>query len=59
LKYSLQGKARKISFGTYPTISLEEARKKPQEAKEVIAKGITTPERRKDARKRLLRFRMR
>jgi len=44
LKYRYQGKASKISLGTYPAVSLEEARKKRQEVKEMIANGINPSE---------------
>jgi integrase len=46
-KYSHQGKSCMISFGVYPDISLEEARTKRQEARNMIANGISPSEVRK------------
>ena len=38
--YSFNGKRKSISFGTYPTTSLKEARDKRADAKELIKNGI-------------------
>jgi integrase len=40
LKYRVSGKEKLISFGTYPTVSLKEARQKRDEARVQLAKGI-------------------
>ena len=40
LKYRLEGKEKRISLGTYPTIGLKEARQRREEAKKLIANGI-------------------
>lgn len=37
MKYRFGGKEKKLSFGTYPTISLAEARTKRDEARKVLA----------------------
>jgi integrase len=39
-KYRFDGKAKKLSIGKYPDISLQEARKRHQEAREQLAQGI-------------------
>ena len=39
LRYWLNGKENRISLGTYPTVSLAEARDKCLEAKKLIASG--------------------
>ncbi len=39
-KYRLNGKNKLISFGTYPEISLADARKKRSEARKLIANGM-------------------
>lgn len=39
-KYRFEGKEKLLSLGTYPTISLKEAREKRDEAKKSIANGI-------------------
>lgn len=46
--YSFLAKRKSISFGTYPQVSLAEARKKRNEAKEKIAQGIDPSEERKE-----------
>ena len=40
LKYRLDGKEKRISLGTYPTIGLKEARQRRDEAKKLIANGV-------------------
>jgi integrase len=39
LKYRVDGKEKKLGFGTYPEVSLSEARKRRDEARELIASG--------------------
>jgi len=46
----LNGKLIKMSFGKYPAVSLQDARKKRLEAQELIAKGINPNEAKKAAR---------
>jgi len=52
-KYRLNGKPKKISFGVYPSVSLELARQKRSEAKEKIANGIDPSEERKKKKQEL------
>ena len=40
LKYRFQGKEKRISLGTYPTIGLKEARERREETKKILANGI-------------------
>ena len=40
MAYSFGGKQKTLSFGAYPAVSLKDARKKREEAKEQIAQGI-------------------
>jgi len=40
LKYSFDGKSKTISFGTYPEISLAQARERREEARKLIAIGV-------------------
>jgi len=47
LKYRFNGKEMLMSLGTYPHVSLSEAREKRSEAKKLIAKGICPSEERK------------
>ena len=39
-RYRFQGKAKMISLGTYPSVSLKEARDKATEAKKDVERGI-------------------
>ncbi len=39
-KFRFEGKERRISFGTYPEISLSEARQRRENARKLIAQGI-------------------
>ncbi len=39
MKYRFAGKEKKLSFGTYPDISLAEARTKRDEPRKVLANG--------------------
>jgi len=47
LKYRFNGKEKLLSLGTYPTVSLSDARKKREELKKMIAEGIDPSEERK------------
>jgi integrase len=40
LKYHLDGRPQEVSFGTYPDVSLKEAREKREEARQQLAKGL-------------------
>ncbi len=40
LKYRMDGKEKRLSFGAYPVISLRDAREKREEARKLIAEGI-------------------
>ncbi|HIO93635.1 MAG TPA: DUF4102 domain-containing protein [Leucothrix mucor] len=51
LRYRINGKQEKITFGEYPTVLLVEARKMREEARGLIAKGIS-PARHKQQAKR-------
>ena len=46
-KYSHSGKSKTISFGTYPEISLAQARERREEARKLLAIGIDPSENRK------------
>jgi len=46
-KYRFEGKPCLISFGTYPTVSLEDARDRRQEAKTQLSRGINPSAERK------------
>ena len=50
LKYRFLGREKRISLGTYPSTSLREARKRRDEAKEMLAQGIDPSESRKEAK---------
>lgn len=39
LKYRIEGREKKLGFGTYPDISLSDARKRRDEARELLATG--------------------
>lgn len=39
-RYRFDGKAKMLSLGTYPKVSLSDARKKRDEAQELLAAGI-------------------
>ena len=43
-KYTLNGKEGTISFGEYPSVSLADARKRKEDAKALLAKGINPVE---------------
>lgn len=46
-KYQFQGKEKQLSFGSYETTSLKEAREAREEARRLVARGIDPSERRK------------
>lgn len=48
-KYRFDGKEKKLSFGRYPDVSLQEARKRRDEARVILASGTDPTEARKDA----------
>ena len=50
LKYRLGGKEKLLSLGVYPGVSLKEARRRRDEARELIAKGIDPGEQKKQAK---------
>jgi integrase len=49
-RFTLDGRARDMGLGSYPRISLEEARRKAQECRELVAEGIDPIDRRRDGR---------
>ena len=49
--YTFSGKQKKLSMGVYPSITLESARRKAEEARENIANGIDPSEIRSEAKK--------
>ena len=49
--YTFAGKQKKLSMGVYPSITLESARRKAEEARENIANGIDPSEIRSEAKK--------
>lgn len=48
-KYRINGKEKKLSLGRYPDVSLQEARKRRDEARIVVAAGVDPAEERKRA----------
>ncbi|MDY3810663.1 integrase arm-type DNA-binding domain-containing protein [Desulfovibrio porci] len=54
LKYRIDGREKRISLGTYPTVSLKEARRRRDEAKEQLAHGLDPSEVKKEARQAAL-----
>ena len=48
LKYRFGGKEKRISLGTYPTISLKDARERRDEAKKLLANSTDPGEKRKE-----------
>ena len=50
LKYRLGGKEKLLSLGVYPDVGLKEARKRRDEARELIAQGIDPSEQKKEAK---------
>lgn len=49
-RYTFDGREKGISFGVYPAITLESARKKRTEARELVAEGIDPSVKRKEVR---------
>jgi hypothetical protein len=47
LKYRFAGKEKLLSIGTYPTVSLKEARERREEAKKLLSQGVDPGEHRK------------
>lgn len=47
MKYTAHGKAKTLSFGVYPIVSLAEARQAREAAKRLLAKGIDPSEAKK------------
>lgn len=54
MRYRLHGKQEKITFGEYPDVSLAQAREKREEARKLVAQGIS-PARQKQIDKRGIR----
>ncbi len=54
--YSFDDKRKKIAFGPYPNTTLENARRKAEEAREQIANGVDPSEFRKKAKQEPLLF---
>ena len=51
LKYTFEGKEKRIAIGVYPKVSLQEARKQREDLKYQISQGINPAEERKEAKK--------
>ena len=51
IKYRFDGKEKLLSLGTYPEISLKDARERRDEARKLIAKGIDPSEERKNIKR--------
>lgn len=54
MKYRLDGREKKIGFGTYPEVGLADARKKRDEAREVVAMGKDPSREKQQAKHRAL-----
>ena len=50
LKYRFEGKEKRLSLGTYPDVSLKDARERRDEARRLMANGIDPSEHRKAKR---------
>ena len=50
LKYRLGGKEKFLALGIYPDVGLKEARRRRDEAREMVAQGIDPGERKKEAK---------
>lgn len=59
LKYRIQGREKRISLGTYPSVGLKEARRRRDQAKEHLAHGRDPSEVRKKARQAAIARRLR
>ncbi len=51
-KYRFEGRAKSLSFGVYPEVSLEDARRRRDDAKELLAKGLDPSVLRREERER-------
>lgn len=51
LKYRIQGKEKRLSFGVYPTVALKDARARRDEARKLLAQGIDPSHHRKEQRR--------
>ena len=51
LRYTFNGKENRLSLGTYPDISLKDARERRDETRTLIAKGIDPSRKRQHERK--------
>ncbi len=54
LKYYYGGKEKRISLGTYPTVSLKAARTKREEAKQLLDNGIDPSQKRKEKKEQAI-----
>ena len=52
LKYRFDGKEKRLAFGAYPALSLQQARQRRTAAREQLPKGLTPAQRRKPPNKR-------
>jgi integrase len=50
LKYRFEGKEKRISLGTYPTVGLKEARERREQAKKILSQGVDPSAERKEAK---------
>ena len=50
LKYRFQGKEKRISLGTYPTLGLKDARERREQAKKLLAQGIAPSAHKQEAK---------
>ena len=50
LKYRIGGREKRVSLGTYPDVSLKEARERREEARSLLARGIDPSDHRKAVR---------
>jgi hypothetical protein len=50
LDYSINGKRKTLSLGTYPTVTLSDVRNKAIEARQQVAKGINPSDTGKEAK---------
>jgi len=53
-KYRFGGKEKRLSFGTYPDVSLKTAREKRDEAKRLLAEGVDPSVQRKEQKRQAL-----
>lgn len=57
MDYSVKGKRKTLSLGTYPDTGLAQARKRADEARRLVAEGIDPSDLRKEAKERAARTR--